>query len=88
MKDTYVYKIYNPVTSLYSNGGSHLGLLWSKTGKTWRGIGPLKNHFHCCGHKIIKEYAKDGCTIVEYLVVTAETPKKSLVEDLVKEMDR
>jgi hypothetical protein len=85
MKESYVYKIYNPVTGLYSKGGSHSSLLWHKTGKTWRGIGPLKNHFHCCGRKILKEYAKDDCIIVEFLVKTEETDRTSLVEDLVKD---
>ena len=86
MKDSYEYKILNPVTGKYSRGGSHIGTLWNKSGKVWRGIGPLKNHLNICGRKILKEYANNDCIIVEYLVTKVDTPKKALVEDLVKEM--
>jgi phage terminase large subunit len=37
-----LYKIVHSVTGLYSNGGTHSK--WTRKGKVWQGIGPLKNH--------------------------------------------
>lgn len=37
-----VYKIRHKITGLYSKGGS--SPMWSKKGKTWSGLGPLKLH--------------------------------------------
>lgn len=37
-----LYKIRNKKTGLYSSGG--YSLRWTKIGKVWRTLGPLKNH--------------------------------------------
>jgi hypothetical protein len=46
---TEVYKIRSKKTGLYSLGGATPQ--WSKHGKTWMGLGPLKNHLN-----VLKEY--------------------------------
>lgn len=38
-----IYKIRHKVTGLWSLGGAN-GDRWNKKGKTWNGLGPLKNH--------------------------------------------
>ena len=85
----YEYKIFNPETELFSNGGSNQDqdILWSKTGKTWRGIGPLKNHFHCCGHKILNDYKKDRCEVIKIEVIVQPRVFYSYVENILNEME-
>lgn len=39
-----VYKIQHRETGLFSNGGAYPR--WTKTGKAWSGIGPLKSHLN------------------------------------------
>lgn len=45
-----VYKIFNTESKLYSKGGMgadhscYSQIYWSKKGKVWNGIGPLKLH--------------------------------------------
>ena len=44
-----VYKIRNTITGLYSLGGSDANRApsrWSKNGKVWNGLGPLRNHLN------------------------------------------
>jgi hypothetical protein len=36
------YKIGHITTGLFSNGGTHSK--WTRKGKVWQGLGPLKNH--------------------------------------------
>lgn len=47
------YKIRHGITGLYSRGGTYP--TWSKKGKMWRGIGPLKLHL-----KLIEYYYNRG----------------------------
>lgn len=45
-----IYKIFNTKSKLYSKGGMATVYddyrYWSKKGKVWNGLGPLKNHFN------------------------------------------
>lgn len=65
------YKIRNPRTGLYSTGGSRPS--WTKSGKTWTGIGHLRNHLGLVDPKI---YA--GCALVTLEVTVVELPGTSL----------
>jgi len=47
MTNPIIYKIRNKKTGLFSKGGSDClqsDYGWSKSGKSWTGMGPLKNH--------------------------------------------
>lgn len=48
-----VYRIYDPVSKLYSAGGLHNN--WTKNGKTWTEAG-LKGHINC-----VKRHASYRC---------------------------
>lgn len=48
-----VYRIYDPVSKLYSTGGLHNS--WTKNGKTWTEAG-LKAHINC-----VKRQSKYRC---------------------------
>jgi len=52
-------KIRNPRTGLYSTGGTTPR--WTKKGKVWRGVGPLKNHLN-----LIRGRVYEGCEVVEF----------------------
>ena len=71
MTEIVEYKIFNPTNNMFSAGGSHLDSLWSKKGKVWRGLGPLKNHFRMLEQngqtcqKILESYRQDGCYVVK-----------------------
>ena len=41
-KDNRIYKIRNIETGLYSTGG--MFPRWTRAGKTWSGLGPLRSH--------------------------------------------
>lgn len=66
-----VYKIRNRKTGFWSRGGSHqledcaklYGGGWDRKGKTWPGIGALRNHLNFYGDKIPEEWE-----VVEYEV--------------------
>lgn len=49
---TKLYKIYNPVTGLYSKGGVDANDLWTKNGKAWTLAG-LKGHLNLFKKKTV-----------------------------------
>ena len=65
------YRIRNSKTSLFSKGGADAfhssSGQWTKTGKVWKGLGPLKNHLNVVieSHKGIP----DDWEVVEYQMV-------------------
>ena len=67
---TKLYKIYNPVTGLYSKGGVDANDLWTKNGKAWTLAG-LKGHLNlfkkkrCRDHILILELY-NTCVIHEF----------------------
>ena len=83
-----LYKIVNK-NGLFSSGGTRP--YFTKSGKTWKGIGPLKNHFHLLetlahhgyktGNKLNEtSVVYEDCHIVEYKVVIDEESKVSIEE--------
>jgi len=44
MKETFLFKIRDKNTGLYSSGG--MSPNWTSKGKTWNGMGPLKSHLN------------------------------------------
>lgn len=74
-----VYKIRNTVTGLYSKGGSDGQ--WSKNGKIWSGIGPLKLHFNVLSRQGRVEYR--DAVVCEIEIVETEcaiTPTQHWVD--------
>ncbi len=70
MMSTKLYKIYNPVTGLYSKGGVHANDLWTKNGRAWT-IAGLKGHlnlFKKSGYKDNKQILElyRTCVIHEF----------------------
>lgn len=61
-----IYKIRNKKSGLFSKGG--LSPSFSKKGKIWNGIGPLKLHFN----QFIGSTYYEDCEVVEYELVEAE----------------
>lgn len=43
-KPRYEFKLRRTTDGLFSGGG--MSIRWTKAGKTWRTLGPLKNHLH------------------------------------------
>ncbi len=70
-----VYKIRNP-EGLFSRGGSTPQ--WSKNGKTWSGIGPLKSHLTMIRYEN-DHYKKplynpyEGCEVLEFTYVQTQS---------------
>jgi len=56
-----IFKIRDPNTGLFSSGG--MSPSFSKKGKVWKGIGPLKNHLN-----LVKRRTYEGCEVVEVVV--------------------
>jgi hypothetical protein len=75
-----IFKIRNKADGLFSSGG--MDPSWSKKGKRWRGIGPLKNHLN-----LIKRRVYAGCEVVEIEVTFKET-SNYLVADLLDARDK
>ena len=66
-----IYKIRSKKTGLFSKGGSTPS--FSKKGKIWNGIGPLKLHFNqFIGRGYIGRGYYEDCEVVEYELVEAE----------------
>lgn len=62
-----VYKIFNPKTGLFSQGGSHNR--WSKKGKTWNKIVNIKSHLKMLddygnSSQTLKTYKRDNCEVI------------------------
>lgn len=86
-----LYKIRNK-EGLFSTGG--MCPYFNKTGKTWAGIGPLKNHLNCVEEGVNYSWrakrdkysevfiAYEGCDIVEFEIVMNEKSKVS-IEDFI-----
>ena len=76
------YKIRDRATGLYSMGGSHLlddhivnnpdarmrRFGWSRKGKIWKGLGPLKNHLNQYAGKIPEDWEVVAFEVKEELV--------------------
>ena len=70
-----MFKVQHIGTDLFSTGGRVPR--WSKTGKTWKTIGALKNHLHQ-----FNGYAYDQVRIVEYkMVLVAQHSLSDLIRD-------
>ena len=74
MSDKY-YRILNTSTGLYSKGGSYPR--FSKKGKVWAGMGPLKNHI-----ALIRNGKYDECVLIEYELTVNEVLS---IADLINE---
>lgn len=81
-----IYRIRDTATGLFSKGGSNANVdsgsfCWSKKGKIWTGIGPLKNHLNMF---INNEYNKHGLPstweVIEYEVVETAISVKPVHE--------
>jgi hypothetical protein len=83
------YKIYNPKTGLFSNGGSYSR--WNKYGKTWNTIGQIKSHITMLkssmkyysdnsAAELLGIYIKDKCVII---ALVPEIKSSSIVEESV-----
>lgn len=82
------YKIRNPETGLFSSGGSMPN--WTKRGKVWRGVGPLKNHLNLIMNRAYygrrNRAVYDGCELVTVQVTTEEVSAERL-SDFLDERD-
>lgn len=87
-KEVRYFKIRDTETGLFSLGGwsspGHMGYYgrpngWSKTGKMWKGTGPLKNHLNSF-NSISPKWE-----IVEYEVSISEKVNPISVVDFIKE---
>lgn len=79
-KGDYSYKIYNPKLKLFSTGGSRPS--WHKKGKTWGGIGHLKNHLRQTDYEKVQFWQSDfykGCIIMEYILQNTSASSVELV---------
>ena len=81
-----MFKIYNKRTQKFSKGGGMAAYdhssAWNKTGKAWRGIGPLKNHLNVIieqGHAIPEDWI-----VIEYEVHAVNTEPASKYVNLIK----
>lgn len=82
------YKVRDRDTGLFSAAGDYK---WSKTGKTWSGLGPLKLHLIMCGGR---KYQGKNCEIVVFEIASrTEMSLDKLLRDIeetkrLKEEDR
>lgn len=80
-----IYRIRDSVTGLFSKGGSDANTSssnWGKTGKIWKGIGPLRNHlnqFLPGGDARVKGIPATW-EVLEYEVTEAQTSAKPVHE--------
>lgn len=82
---TKFYKIRNRATGLYSKGGSDAfyssgSKCWNKSGKTWAGLGPLRNHLQLIitNHNALPP----DWEVVEFTVTeSASTPIEDMITD-------
>ena len=87
-----VYKIRHKKTGLFSRGGedaSRCQSCWDKKGKTWSGLGPLRNHMNqFIGEKALSEWEVITIERTETVVKVADSAEmlnpKKIVELLKK----
>jgi hypothetical protein len=65
-----IYRIRSRMTGLFSAGGQEPR--WVKTGKIWKGLGPLKLHFNSLTHRGRSIYDSQDAEVVEYEVIETE----------------
>lgn len=72
-----LYRIKHAVTGLYQKGGSS----WGKKGKTWTGLGPLKNHLNVLRDRAgnLPEDAQNWL-LIEIEVVEAEKDARPVLD--------
>ncbi len=76
-----MYRIYNPITKLYANGGVYND--WSKNGKVFTTMGSLKKHLTSIkkySYSKIERYISDECKVINVLT-NEEFPVKLLIDN-------
>jgi len=79
MKETFLFKIRDKNTGLYSSGGQ--SPTWSSKGKTWTGLGPMKCHLRQFLRLKIVDRKTDWWTAVNKIPENWEIIKIKLVEE-------
>lgn len=79
MKQIKMYKIRDKNTGLFSKGSSYIG--FSKAGKVWNGMGPLKNHINALSGSGQRAYANAEIVEMEMSVVDIIDMQK-FIEDM------
>lgn len=69
-----VFKIRSKKTGLFSTGGGRPS--FSKKGKQWAGLGPVKNHIHCLDSHGKSIYNREEAELVEYEIIQYEVSVK------------
>ena len=64
-----MFKIRHP-NGTYSSGG--MTVTFSRTGKTWRGLGPLQSHIGQLNSSQLEIY--NGCVVETYELIRYENP--------------
>ena len=80
-----IYRIRHKKTGLFSTGGTEVSadgqkFGWTKKGKVWTGIGPLRNHLNQYVNTRASRLA--DWEVIEYELVETETAVKSAVDAL------
>lgn len=80
-----IYRIRHTKTGLFSIGGTDVSadgktFGWTKKGKIWTGLGPLRNHLN--QYALTRASRLADWEVIEYELVETETAVKSAVDAL------
>lgn len=80
-----IYRIRHKITGMFSMGGESVhkngtGYGWSKNGKIWTGLGPLRNHLN--GYAKSSPGRLDDWEVITYDLVETESSTSTAVDML------